>query len=269
MLLYFSEEGETMGIRRTFFLVLLPLAILMLALLVFALNMKVGLLAFAVSFIVSTLIILLFFRVEEASGYERLILSRGGKFIDTHRQGGRAFLIRGLEKPIKVDLRSRTEPVTDDRCFTKEGIGVDINYFFLWRVVDPMRYLLGPRDVPGTLKGMASAMLKNEVGKMSLVEVLMQRDDISRKLKAALKAFDKADDWGIEFITIELGSTKIPPEIEKAMARIMTADRQKEAIRIEMEARAEAFDELRNKVGSDALFIQILKDLVEAFGRKT
>ncbi|MBM4428745.1 MAG: SPFH domain-containing protein [Chloroflexi bacterium] len=258
-----------MGIRRTFLLILLPLAILIVILLAFVLDMKLGLLAFAVSFIISTLLILIFFRVVEVNGYERLIVSRGGGFVDTGIHGGRAFLVRGFERPIPVDLRQRREDVTGDRCFTKEGIGVDIDYFFLWRVVDPMRFLLGPQDVPGTLNGMASAILKNEVGKMSLVEVLMQRDNISRKLKADLEAFDKANAWGIQFITIELGSTKIPPEIEKAMARIMAADKQKEAILIEMQARAEAFDKLRDKVGGDALLIQMLKDLVEAFGRKT
>jgi len=263
-----------MGIRRTFFIILLPLAILMLALLVFALNVKihnvkVGLLAFAVSFIISTLMLLMFCRIIEVSGYERLIISRGGRFVDTGRRGGRAFLIRGLDKPIRVDLRSRTESVPDDRCFTKEGIGIDINYFFLWRVVDPMRFLLGPKDIPGTLKGMASAILKTEVGKMSLEEVLMQRDNISAKLKTDLGKFDKAEEWGIEFITIELGSMRIPADVEEAMSRSMAATKKKEAILIEMQARAEAFDELRNKIGGDALLIQVLKDIAETFGRKT
>jgi regulator of protease activity HflC (stomatin/prohibitin superfamily) len=215
------EEVKPMGIRRTSLLILLPLATLIAIFLVFVLNVKVGLLAFAASFVISTLLILIVFRVIEVNSYERLIVSRGGRFVDTGIQGGRAFLIRGLERPIPVDLRQRREDVVGDRCFTNEGIGVDIDYFFLWKVVDPMRYLLGPKDVAGTLKGMASAILKNEVGKMSLLEVLRQRDNISQKLKMDLKNFDKASYWGIEFIAIELGSTKIPPEIEKAMARIV------------------------------------------------
>jgi len=265
-----------MSIRKTFFFVLLPLAISILALLVFTFEAEVftfgaeiGLvITFSVSLIVSTLVIVIFFRVVEVRGYERLIISRGGKFVDTHRLGGRAFLIRGFEKPIGVDLRPRREEVINDHCFTREGIGVDIDYFFLWRVVDPMRFLFGPQALPGTLRGMASAILKTEVGKMSLVEVLMQRYDINQKLKADLTAFDKVKNWGIEFITIELGSTKIPPELEKAMASTMTADKQREAILIEMRARAEAFDELRRTVGSDALLIQIAKMLSEGEATK-
>lgn len=258
-----------MGIRRTFLLILLPLAILIVILLAFVLNVKLGLLAFAVSFIISTLLILIFFRVVEVNGYERLIVSRGGGFTDTGIQGGRAFLIRGFERPIPVDLRQRREDVAGDRCFTNEGIGVDIDYFFLWKVVDPKRFLLGPQDVPGTLKGMASAILKTEVGRMSLVDVLMQRDKINQKLRADLKAFDKAEDWGMEFITIELGSTKIPADVAEAMNRIMAAVKNKEAILIETQAQGEAFDELRKMVGNDARLIQILRALVEAFGRKT
>jgi len=210
-----------MGIRRTFFLVLLPLAILILAFVVFILKVEFGLLAFAVSFIVSTLIILIFFRVEEVPGYDRLIISRGGMFIDTHRQGGRAFLIRGLEKPIRIDLRPRGEEVTDDLCFTEEGIGIRINYFFLWKVVDPMRYLLGPGDLPAIMKGIASAMLKTEVGELPLEDVLMRIDRIGTKMRDYLQKSVEAKAWGIEFITIELGSIKVPPRIEAILEQKM------------------------------------------------
>jgi len=220
-----------MSIRRTFLLILLLLAaiiaaIIIVILLAFVLNAKVGLLAsFAASFIIYTLLILILVRAIQVNDYERLIVSRGGGFVDTGIQGRLAFLIRGLERPILVDLRQRREDVAGDRCFTNEGIGIDIDYFFLWKVVDPMRFLPGSQDVPGTLKEIASAILKTEVGRMSLVDVVMQvvmqRDIINQKLRADLKAFDKAAEWGVELITIDLRSMKVPTDEAEAMNSIM------------------------------------------------
>jgi regulator of protease activity HflC (stomatin/prohibitin superfamily) len=224
-----------MGIRRTFLLILLLLAaiiaaIIIVIILAFVLNAKVGLLAsFAASSIIYTLLILIFFRAIQVNDYERLIVSRGGRFVDTGIQGRLAFLIRGLERPIPVDLRQRREDVAGDRCFTEEGIGIDIDYFFLWKVVDPMRFLPGSQDVPGTLKGIASAILKTEVRQMSLVDVVMQvvmqRDIINQKinqrLRVDLKALDKAAEWGVELITIDLRSMKVPTDEAEAMNSIM------------------------------------------------
>lgn len=264
-----------MGIKKVVLMVVLPVVLFILFLMLYVFKVKNGFVAFGVSLTVSTLAILIFFKLVEVKGYERLVVSRGGTFIDSKiAKGGRAFLFRGLEKPITIDMRPTTELVTDERCFTEEGVGIDISYFFLWKVKNHMDFLLAPGNIPATMKGMASARLRTEVGKMSLEKVLMRREDISKKLKDNLTNPQKAQDWGawgVEFITIELGSMKIPADVEEAMNRKMKATKRKEATVIEAQASADALTIMKkvlNLKDDEVASLQMVKMLSEGEATK-
>jgi len=174
-------------------------------------------LRFVLSLPLATMIFRLIFQSIDVKSYERLILYRGGKFVDSGLQGGRAFLLRGFERAMLVDMRPRelsVEPVT---CFSEEGIPVNIGYYLLWQIIDPVRYLLGLPNAPATLERLLTASLRDTIEHFCLDRILVEREQIAQGLHTGSLA--QLARWGIKIVELSLGDVQIPEHLAKAMGQ--------------------------------------------------
>lgn len=262
-----------MEIRRAFLFVLLPATLVLVLFLYFVYGATLFW-AFLVSFVASTLTILILSRPTEIEGYQHLIIRRAGRYLDTGMRGGRFLLIRTLDIPIPFDTRPRTETPEPVYCFTQEGVSLQVNYFFLWQVMDPMKFLvLGPGNVPATLGQKAAETLMNIVGGMDLQTVLQKRRDIARALTLALQGLPGIAGWGIVFADAGLGEIKIPPNVAEAMARQVAAALITQARITEDVGAAQALNAMQGVVSNPAmldraLLFQILHGLTEAIAQR-
>ena len=75
---------------------------------------------------------------------------------------------------------------------------------------------------------LAQTTMRNAVGSVSLDELLSERDKISDEIT---KIIDVATDpWGIKVENVELKDIKLPEEMQRVIARVAEAEREKEAV---------------------------------------
>lgn len=204
--------------------------------------------AFVVSFTISTFTILFSFRLIEVEGYRRLIVSRSGRYYDTRIEGGRALLLRFVERPIIVDMRPRTIEICGIRCYTRDNFPVDVEGCFLWQVADPVRFILGPRNMQNTLTTRVVSALQNTINNMDIDRVLKKRADLDQAMTAAIWI---PNNWGVRVLSTEVKDIDLPPESQAAYNMEVDAKRFRRAARIQAAATAEAFQEFEQVLGPD------------------
>ena len=70
--------------------------------------------------------------------------------------------------------------------------------------------------------------MRNAVGAVSLDELLTERDKISSEI---CRIIDEATDpWGIKVENVELKDVKLPDEMQRVIAKIAEAEREKQAV---------------------------------------
>jgi regulator of protease activity HflC (stomatin/prohibitin superfamily) len=260
---------------RYYLLVLVVLVFVLTLFLYFVLDARF-IWAFVGAFIGSAITGLALFKKVEVEAYQRLIVRRAGELRDPGVQGGRLFLIRPFEEPILVDMRPRPRSEEIVRCFTKEGVGLDIGYSLQWQVVDPLRFLTnspGLENTPIALGQMATPALRDAVGQFGLQDVLLRGQGVAQAFTSSLRGLPQATNWGMEVVEVNLGDTKVPPSVAEAIARQAAADLTAQARQGEVRDAAQALDQmlamLNNPAVLDrAVLLQIARSLADALAQR-
>jgi regulator of protease activity HflC (stomatin/prohibitin superfamily) len=69
--------------------------------------------------------------------YERGVLFRLGRLVDSSRGPGVVFLVPIADRMIKVDLRTITLTIPPQEVITKDNVPVRVNAVAYFRIVDP------------------------------------------------------------------------------------------------------------------------------------
>ena len=192
-------------------LVLAPLAAIMLALLVMA--------------------------VRIVPEYQRLVVLRLGRLIG-ERGPGLVLLIPFIDRGVRVDLRERFFDVVPQTTITEDNAHLSIDFLVYSKVVDAVPSVLNVVDHEGASRGIAITTLRAVVGSMLLDDVLAKREEINQQLRAKLD--EVTNRWGIKVTAVEIREIKPPREIEEAMTRQMSAERDRRAMVTEANGRREA-----------------------------
>jgi regulator of protease activity HflC (stomatin/prohibitin superfamily) len=213
-------------------------------------------------------------------GHEHLIIRRVGGFKDPHppsrSQGGAFFLIRAVDAPVRVDMRPHTETVEQIKCFSQDGVDLDIGYSFQWKVDTPLTFSrknLEPGKVTAALKPVATETLLDFVRQMSFQDVLQKRQNIVNGLRYVLQDPSRTKDWGIEVFQVSLGEIKVPPHIAEAMARQAVAHLVAQARTVEAKGTANDLKEMQGilinpNVLDRAVLLQIMRSLSDAIAQR-
>src|SRR5262249_46238248 len=92
----------------------------------------------------ASIVVVLFLLALAASGikvvreYERLVVFRLGRLVGP-RGPGVTFVIPGVERAQRVDLRTITMDIPAQDVITKDNVSVKVNAVLYFRVIDPNR----------------------------------------------------------------------------------------------------------------------------------
>lgn len=191
-----------------------------------------------VSFALLALIITLAaLSIRIVTEYQRLVVFRLGRALGA-RGSGLIFLIPFIDRGIRVDLREVFFDVEPQTCITKDNAPLSIDFLVYMRVINALLSVLEVKDFQGASRGIAITTLRALVGDMILDDVLAKRDQLNEMLQGKLD--EVTNRWGIKVTAVEIREIIPPREIQDAMSRQMSAERQRRAVVTEADGKREA-----------------------------
>ena len=169
--------------------------------------------------------------------YERLVVLRMGRLIGV-KGPGLVLLIPFIDRGIRVDLREQYIEVTRQTCITKDNAPVDIDLLIYFKVFDPLKSVLEVYDFKGAATGIATTTLRAVVGDIELDEVLAKREYINQVLRAKLDEVTQR--WGVKITSVEIREILPPREVQEAMIKQMSAERERRAMITQANGKKEA-----------------------------
>ncbi|MEO8607879.1 MAG: SPFH domain-containing protein [Chloroflexota bacterium] len=157
---------------------------------------------------------------------ERLVVLRLGNYGGT-RGPGVVIIVPWFETARKVDIRERFLDIPSQTAITKDNAPIDIDFLVFYRVIDPKLSVLQVENVVSAAVNIATTTLRAVLGDISLDDVLAKREQINDTLR--IKLDEITERWGMKVTTVEIREIKPPREVQEAMNRQMTAERERRA----------------------------------------
>ena len=160
--------------------------------------------------------------------YQKAIILTFGKYTGIKEPGLR-FILIGVQKMIKVDMRIKVVDVPDQRAITKDNIAVNVNAVIYYRVSEAEKAILEVENFFYAVSQLAQTTMRNVVGEIELDELLGKRDKISDRIRQIVD--EATDAWGLKVSNVELKDIALPVEMERTIAKQAEAEREKTWLR--------------------------------------
>jgi regulator of protease activity HflC (stomatin/prohibitin superfamily) len=202
--------------------------------------------------------------------YERAVVFRLGRMVGA-RGPGITYIIPGIEKMVKMDLRTVTMDIPPQDVITRDNVSVKVNAVLYFRVLEPNRAVVEVENYLFATSQLAQVTLRSVCGQAELDELLAERERINSRIQEILD--QQTDPWGIKVVLVELKHIDLPQEMQRAMAKQAEAERERRAKIIHAEGEFQASQKLADaaEVISKqpmALQLRFLQSLVEIAGDK-
>jgi len=195
--------------------------------------------------------------VRVVQEYERGVIFRLGRLVGA-RGPGLFFLIPGVERMKKIDLRVITMEVPSQEAITRDNVTVKVNAVIYFKVIDPENAVVKVLDFIRATSLIAQTTLRSVLGQSDLDHLLSERDQINQTLQKIID--EQTDAWGIKVSAVEVRDVELPQSMQRAMARQAEAEREKRAKIIHAQGEFEASKQLAAAaavIGSEPATLQL------------
>jgi regulator of protease activity HflC (stomatin/prohibitin superfamily) len=182
-------------------------------------------------------LVIIFNIVHIVREYERLVVFFFGR-LQGARGPGIVMLIPFVQQAVKVDLRERFLEVPQQTCITKDNAPISIDFLVYSKVFQPDVTVTAVVDFTGASQALAATTLRAVIGDIPLDDVLAKREEINHTLRAKLD--EVTERWGVKITSVEIREIVPPRDIQEAMNRQMSAERNRRANITESEGTRQA-----------------------------
>src|SRR5713226_4888587 len=198
--------------------------------------------------------------------YERGVVFRLGRLVDSSRGPGVVFLIPIVDRMIQVDLRTITLTIPPQEVITKDNVPVRVNAVAYFRIVDPGAAIVQIENFMVATSQIAQTTLRSVLGQHVMDELLSEREKINAILQGIID--EATAPWGIKVSIVEVKDVEIPSSMQRAMARQAEAERERRAKIINAEGEFQAAERLKGAaavIGEQPVALQLryLQTLLE------
>ena len=179
----------------------------------------------------------LFYSIKIVKEYERIVNFRLGK-AQAEKGPGIVFVIPGIDKPVRVDLRERFLQIPHQTCITKDNAPVDIDFITYLKVASAADSVIKVANFEGAAMGIATTTLRAVIGDIILDEVLSKREEINAVLRTKLD--EVTTRWGVKVTNVEIREILPPKTVSDAMILQMSAERSRRAVVLEADGKKTA-----------------------------
>src|SRR5262245_54761455 len=158
--------------------------------------------------------------------YERAVVFRLGRMVGS-RGPGMVYIIPGIEKMVRMDLRTVTMDIPPQDVITRDNVSVKVSAVLYFRVLDPNRAIREVENYLFATAQLSQVTLRSVCGQAELDELLAEREKLNARLQGILDA--QSEPWGIKVVLVEVTHTTMPQEMQRAMAKQAEAERERRA----------------------------------------
>ena len=207
--------------------------------------------AIGLGLLVAVIIIIwfLFNTIKILKQYERGVIFTLGKVPqDGGVKGpGLIILLPGIQKMVRVSMRTVTMDVPSQDVITKDNVTVKVSAVAYFRVIDPRKAIIEVEDFYYATSLIAQTTLRSILGQNMLDDLLSNREAINAELQKVIDL--QTEPWGVKVTTVEVKNVDLPAEMQRAIAIQAQAERERRAKIIHAEGELQASAKLSEAAG--------------------
>jgi regulator of protease activity HflC (stomatin/prohibitin superfamily) len=165
--------------------------------------------------------------IYKIHAYERGLHLRGGRFVSLDEPGWH-IQIPLVDTVLIVKVNERLGYVERVPAMTSDDVTMDVSLQYTYRVSDPKRFTLEVDNPERIIFEFVQGKLRDVVNTKDMTVVMHSRAELNREVMAALR--EKEQQYGVEFITVQIQSASPPAEVVTAIKdRMVAVQRQEQA----------------------------------------
>jgi regulator of protease activity HflC (stomatin/prohibitin superfamily) len=176
--------------------------------------------------VIVLLIVFLASAIKIVPEFQRLVVFRLGRVIG-EKGPGLILLIPVIDKAIRVDLREQVREIPHQTSITNDNAAISVDFIWYYKVLNAVDSVIQVGRFEAAAEGMATTTLRAVIGGILLDDVLSERDHINDMLRTRLD--EVTERWGVKVTNVEIREIIPPREIQDAMNRQMSAERDRRA----------------------------------------
>lgn len=184
--------------------------------------MIIGLAAFGFLFF-----ILIVCSIKQVDEYERGIRFTTGKFSKILNPGWH-IIWPIFQKFNKIDIRVKVVDVPEQDAITKDNVTIKINAVIYYNIFDAKKAVLCVEKYNYAVTQLAQTTMRNIVGSVTLDQLLSDRERISAEICTIVDS--ATDEWGVKIQNVELKDIALPADMQRVIAKVAEAEREKMAV---------------------------------------
>lgn len=209
--------------------------------------------------------IILFSAIKILREYERAVVFQLGRFWKV-KGPGLIILIPGIQKMVKVSLRTVVMDVPPQDIITKDNVTIKVNAVVYFRVIDPQKAIIEVEDFLYATSQLSQTTLRSVLGQSSLDDLLSKREEINSHLQRVID--EQTGPWGVKVANVDVKNVDLPQEMQRALAKQAEAERERRAKVINAQGEFEAaqkMSEAADIIGAHppALQLRFLQTIVD------
>jgi regulator of protease activity HflC (stomatin/prohibitin superfamily) len=159
-------------------------------------------------------------------GYQWTV-ERFGRYRITLMPGLRLInpFIEGIGR--KVNVQETVLEIPPQNVITKDNASVIVDGIVFYQVIDAARASYEVQDLESAVTNITMTNIRTAIGALDLDETLSKRDEINERLLRVLDA--ATEPWGTKITRVELKDVRPPEDVQQAMSKQLTADRERRA----------------------------------------
>lgn len=185
--------------------------------------------------------LLLFSLFSVLREYERGVIFMLGRFWKV-KGPGLIIVIPGIQKMVKVSLRTVVMDVPPQDIITLDNVTVKVNAVIYCRVMDPRKAIIEVEDYLYATSQLAQTTLRSVLGQSQLDDLLSKREEINSHLQRVVD--EQTEPWGVKVANVEVKNIDLPQEMQRAIAKQAEAERERRAKVINANGEFEAAEKL-------------------------
>ena len=160
-------------------------------------------------------------------------VERFGKYVRTLEPGLQLITPFFDQVGRKINVQEGVIEIPSQVVITKDNATVTVDGVVVYQVLDVAKAAYEVQNLDRAMVALTLTNIRTAIGSMDLDETLSKRDEINARL---LKVLDEATHvWGTKVTRVELKDVSPPEDVIQAMAKQLTAERNKRATILQAE----------------------------------